>query len=79
MNEEKISMLINELTEIKNNIKGFKIEWKEEITIQEDKSCGNNIRVDGIEKEKQQDVGWQHFNSTSWGWLIIFISSKLSK
>lgn len=53
MNEEKISMLINELTEIKNNIKGFKIEWKEEITIQEDKSCGNNIRVDGIEREKQ--------------------------
>ena len=46
-------MLINELTEIKNKIKGFKIELQEEITIQEDKSCGNNIRVDGIEKEKQ--------------------------
>ena len=52
--EEKLITLISHFRVIQNKISKNKIELKEQLRIQEDRSRRNNIRIDGIEEDENE-------------------------
>ena len=52
--EEKLNTIKSQLKLIKNEVSKNKGELKEQLRIQEDRSRGNNIRVDGIEEDENE-------------------------